>query len=61
MESKFTVFVFYSMTGVCSALKANDDIRVTGKHICDFTLALVSPVSAYNSFYHNLCTPFLIK
>ena len=40
------------MTGICSALKTNDNIRMLGEHIRDFTFSLVSPVCSDYCFYH---------
>jgi len=39
--------------GIGTALVANDDIGVTGKHVSDFALAFVAPVAAYNRFDHD--------
>ena len=61
MQRKLAVLIFYSVTRVGTALKTNDKIGVSRKHIGNFTLALVAPVCAYNSLNHNTYTPFFNK
>ena len=53
VERKASVVVDNRMARVGTALKANDDVCVLGKHIGDLTFALVAPVCAYDCFYHE--------
>ena len=51
MQSKLSVIVDNCVTCVCTALETDNDIRFGSKHICDFTLTFVAPVSADNCSY----------
>ena len=57
MKRKFSVIVDDSMSGVGSALKANDHIRLSGKHIGNFSLSLIAPVCADDCSDHNYFPP----
>ena len=52
MQSKSAVFVNDSVSCIGTALKANNNVALFGKHIGDFTLAFVAPVSTYYCSYH---------
>ena len=53
MKGKFSVTVLYRMSGICSTLETNHHVGFRRKGVGDLSLSLVSPVSAYNCFYHN--------
>ena len=52
MQCKFSVFVYNSVTCVCTALKSDYDVTVSGKHICNLTLTFIAPVCTNYCFYH---------
>ena len=52
VQGEFAVFVYDRVSRIRSALEADDDIRSVGHCIRDLSLAFISPVCAYNSFYH---------
>ena len=52
MKRKLTVIVDDGVTGVGTALKADNDILICGEHISNFTFTLVAPVCTDNCSYH---------
>ena len=52
MQCKSAVFVYNGVPCICTALKTNNYVCFTRKHIRNFTFALVAPVGADNCFYH---------
>ena len=59
VQCKLAVVVNDRVSGVGSALKADDHITVAGEHIGDLALALVAPVCAYDCFNH-VCFSFVL-
>src|SRR5699024_7138714 len=53
MQSKLPVIVYNGMARIGASLKSYNDIRLSGEHICDLSLALVSPVGSNYCFDHN--------
>ena len=54
VQRELSVIIYDCVACVCTALKTDDDIRLLSKHICDLALSLVTPVGAYDCFYHSL-------
>ena len=53
MERKASVLVDDSMSRIGAALKTDDDVRLTGKHIRDLSFSLVAPVGADDRTHHK--------
>ena len=53
VEREAPVVVDDGVTGVRTALKADDDVRRLRQHVGDLALALVAPVGANDRFDHN--------
>ena len=54
MKCKLSIVVDNRMSGICSSLKADDDIGLLCEHVRNLTFSLISPVSTYYCFYHNI-------
>ena len=52
MKRKLTVIVDDGVTGVGTALKAYNDVRIGGEHIGNLTFPFVAPVCTDNCSYH---------
>ena len=52
MKREFAVLVLNSMSGIGPALKTDYYISLFRQYICDLSLAFISPVGTYYSFYH---------
>ena len=53
VQGEFTVVADDGVTGVRTALKADDHVGLLGKEVGDLALSLVAPVCANNCFDHN--------
>ena len=40
------------MTGICTSLETDNDIRLFSKGVSDLSLSFITPVYANNCFYH---------
>ena len=52
MKGKFSVIIDNGVPCIAASLKTDDNIRLFGKHVRYLSLALVSPVGAYNCSNH---------
>ena len=52
VQREFPVIVDDRMSRIGTALKADDYVSGIGEHIRDLTFSLISPVCAYDCFYH---------
>ena len=59
MKRELPVIVYNRVTGVASALKADNNIRLLRKHVRDFSFSFVAPVGADYCFYHLIFSPFI--
>ena len=60
MERKLSILIYDCVTGIGSALKTDDHIRLIGQSIGDLALSFVSPVRSYNCFYHSRSSLFFV-
>lgn len=52
VKRKFAVIVDNRMSGICTALKTDDNIRFLRKHICNLAFSFIAPVCTYYCFNH---------
>ena len=52
VKDGFTLVVYDGVTGVCAALKADNNVGFCGEHIGNFTLTFVAPVCTNYCSYH---------
>ena len=54
MQGKSAVVVDNGVAGVCAALEPDDHVRGFRHHIRDLAFPFVTPVCAYDCFYHDV-------
>ena len=55
MQCELSVLVNDRVSRIRTALKADDDVRLGGKHVCDLAFSFVAPVCSDNCLNHELC------
>lgn len=55
--NELSIIIYNCMACIGTTLKTDNNIRILCEHISNLTFTFVSPVCAYNCFYHELIPP----